>query len=746
MQALVPLNKMTAVFEDPPALTSSKQNKIPEVNTSGNQGAILKEDIADLESFRQKFRLFRYSQEAGPRKALTQLWELCVRWLRPDIHTKEQILELLVFEQFLTTLPGEIRIWVKSQNPKSIEEVVTLVEDLTQTCEEKEASTVQDSAIDQEDNSEADKLVAVPNTETCEPIAFKDVVMSFSRREWRKLEPSQKELFKDVLLENLKHLEFLECEPKGELEEVSAQNRDVFMEELTLEKIIEECFKDDGCGLMAEFQKRYSKSKEDHSKQQHSKGSLTEKEAHRKSNMGEIVDPEKSPFRKKLKWTADNLKHLKSFLKNKPKKYNECKKPFSFHSGAGLNYKENTAEKSKKHSEAGKGPTHSSSLTEHQKNKKIHSENRSQHQKNKKICSGNRTQKCSNCGVAFTQSLSHSKTENSTCEKCYKKLHQDGTSKKDDETKTVKTTHKCSKCGKGFCCRVPPSKHKPDTGEKPGICIECRKTRSSSSSHKPPPKKKKNINKPYKCEHCEKGFTLLTDFIKHKRIHTGEKPFKCKNCGRAFSDSSSLSQHNRTHTGEKPYKCNDCGKSFTHSSSLAKHQRIHTGEKPYTCDECGQAFRQASCLKRHQRSHSGEKPYSCNDCGVKFTLFSSLVYHQRLHRGEKPYKCDQCEKAFGALSLLTRHVRSHTGVNPYKCKDCGKTFRQSSSLNKHYRTHTGEKPYVCDFCGASFSRSSTLVEHVKIHTRTSDYECNKCDKKFKSTSGLFRHKASHAAE
>lgn len=132
------LNEMTAISPDPHTLVSSEQNKVLRMETPGDQEALLRGDTADPEFFRQRFRWFCYSEEAGPRKALNQLWELCIQWLRPDIHTKQQILELLVFEQFLTVLPGEIKIWVRSQHPESSEEVVTLVEELTQVLEEKE--------------------------------------------------------------------------------------------------------------------------------------------------------------------------------------------------------------------------------------------------------------------------------------------------------------------------------------------------------------------------------------------------------------------------------------------------------------------------------------------------------------------------------------------------------------------------------------------------------------------------------
>lgn len=81
-----------------------------------------------LEGQRQCFRRFRYQAAEGPRKACSCLWGLCRQWLKPERCTKEQILELVVLEQFLSILPMEIQSWVREKSPETCVQAVALAE------------------------------------------------------------------------------------------------------------------------------------------------------------------------------------------------------------------------------------------------------------------------------------------------------------------------------------------------------------------------------------------------------------------------------------------------------------------------------------------------------------------------------------------------------------------------------------------------------------------------------------------
>ncbi|XP_003418956.1 zinc finger protein with KRAB and SCAN domains 2 isoform X1 [Loxodonta africana] len=82
---------------------------------------------SESETFRKCFRQLCYEDVTGPHEAFSKLWELCCLWLKPEMRSKEQMLELLVVEQFLTILPEKIQAWAQKQCPESGEEAVALV-------------------------------------------------------------------------------------------------------------------------------------------------------------------------------------------------------------------------------------------------------------------------------------------------------------------------------------------------------------------------------------------------------------------------------------------------------------------------------------------------------------------------------------------------------------------------------------------------------------------------------------------
>ncbi|XP_024409052.1 zinc finger protein 213 isoform X1 [Desmodus rotundus] len=213
-------------------------------DSSWDQDSALQEDGRDSETCRQRFRQFCYRDVGGPHEAFSQLWELCCRWLRPELRTKEQILELLVLEQFLSVLPGSVQDWVRERCPGTGEEAVALVEDLQKQpvkawpqdvpSEEVEPeAAVQGSQakgpppkvgaqnqppVPWERHSHGVQLPALKEGSTKQktnaclaseirgPVTFGDIPFYFSQEEWGSLDPAQRDLFWDIKRENSRNV------------------------------------------------------------------------------------------------------------------------------------------------------------------------------------------------------------------------------------------------------------------------------------------------------------------------------------------------------------------------------------------------------------------------------------------------------------------------------------------------------------------------------------------------------------
>nr|XP_054955134.1 LOW QUALITY PROTEIN: zinc finger protein 778 [Pan paniscus] len=202
-------------------------------------------------------------------------------------------------------------------------------------------------------------------------------------------------------------------------------------------------------------------------------------------------------------------------------------------------------------------------------------------------CARDRSLDCSNCGeVSLNQSYlqaragSHNREGTWKWKPCGKALTHSTGCATPVEMHAVRNPHVCRECGKAFrYTAYLTGRVQVHTGEKP-----CE------------------------LEECGKASPVASSLTQHVRIHAAEKPCECKECGKAFTGLSGLSKHVQTDPGQKPYECKDCGKACGGFYLLNEHGKTHTREKPFACVVCGKYFRNSSCLNNHVRIHTGIKP------------------------------------------------------------------------------------------------------------------------------------------
>ncbi|XP_048345114.1 zinc finger and SCAN domain-containing protein 22-like [Sphaerodactylus townsendi] len=474
------------------------------------KAAILRGDAVSREKKRQHFRHFCYLEAEGPRGTYSRLQELCRRWLKVERHSKEQILEFLILEQFLTILPPEVQNWVREREPETCSQAVALAEDFLQRKREAERQQLQ---------------VTTP---------FEEVVLSFcepqpvsSGHAYRRLHQDAEESKSgDVTVLSSKGWISLEGEERyatAESERLQPHGTSVWR---GAENVTQFCPQENTPGTQQE--------------------TLPMQEVDASVAFGEsFQDLEEDAFQRRVHtdvWQASGNVGRISHQEISDQAESHRASP----GGAAENFSwcQQVAE-----------------TFEILHGAKMPQENQLRNLIGKSVCCGvhkeilddsSRLPKPKTSPVIGTALKQNSDEEMlyqcTECSKCFafKKhliVHR--------KTHIGNTLYDCSACEKRFAWVSDLTRHQRiHTGEKPFACPLCGRQFSSHSSlinHR----KTHGGERPFQCPDCGKRFVCKSHLTRHQKVHLDRKSYACSKCSKSFCQISLLILHKSTHAEEE---------------------------------------------------------------------------------------------------------------------------------------------------------------------------------------------------